>query len=96
LFRWLYMLDQKCSSAFESSASETWEQIVKIAGTHNDLIKLKCEKCKLHLTDAMDGRLGWKHIDPPSAVPVDHPCRYDYFLDCVVEDNRSRTALYTR
>ena len=96
LFRWMYLLDEKCSAVFAGSATDTWEQISKIAETHNEIVNLKCEKCKLHLIDACEGRLGWKHPDPPFAVPADHPCRYDFLLDWVVGENRSRTALYSR
>jgi hypothetical protein len=96
LFRWMYLLDEKCNSAFEGSVSDTWEQLVNVAASHNDLVKLKCEKSKLHLADASEGKLGWKHPDPPSTVSSNDPCRYDYFLDWVVEDNRGRAALYTR
>jgi hypothetical protein len=96
LFRWMYLLDEKCNAAFDGSVGDTWEQLVTVAASHNDLVKLKCEKSKLHLADAREGKLGWKHPDPPSTVSFDDPCRYDYFLDWVVEDNRSRAALYTR
>jgi len=96
LFRWMYLLDEKCNQVFAGSVSDTWEQISKIASTHNEIVNLKCEKCTLHLQDAFEGKLGWKHPDPPFAVPLDHPCRYDFLLDWVVGENRSRMALYGR
>ena len=96
LFRWLYLLDEKSSAIFEGKVNETWDQIAKIAKSHNEIVKLKCEKCTEHLAEACEGRLGWKHPDPPSLVPADHPCRYDFMLDWVVAENRSRTALYGR
>jgi hypothetical protein len=96
LFRWLYLLDEKCRAVFEGNVKETWEQIAKIAKSHNEIVKLKCEKSWQHVAEACEGRLGWKHPDPPSLVPADHPCRYDFMLDWVVAETRSRVALYNR
>jgi hypothetical protein len=96
LFRWLYLLDEKCSAVFDGSVNETWDQIAKIAGMHNEIVKMKCDKCVLHLSEACEGKVGWKHADPPSVVPADHPCRYDFLLDWVVGEGRSRAALYSR
>ena len=96
LFRWMYLLDEQCSAAFEGCARGTWEQITKIAGAHNELVSLKCEKCTQHILEVCEGKLGWKHPDPPSAVAADHPCRYDFLLDWVVAENRGRTSFYSR
>ena len=96
LFRWLYLLDEKCNAGFDGSVNETWDQIAKIAGMHNEIVKMKCDKCVLHLSEACEGKVGWKHADPPSVVPADHPCRYDFLLDWAVGEGRSRTALYSR
>jgi hypothetical protein len=96
LFRWLYLLDERSNTIFEGNVKNTWEEISKIAKTHNEIVQLKCDKCTQNLADACEGRLGWKHPDPPSLVPADHPCRYDFLLDWVVGENRSRGALYSR
>ena len=96
LFRWMYLLDEKCSAAFEDGVKDTWEKIANISGSHRDIVSMKCDKCMQHTLEVCAGKLGWKNEDPPSAVSADHPCRYDYLLDWVVAENRSRTALYNR
>ncbi len=96
LFRWMYLLDEKCSTAFDCGVKDTWEQIANIAAAHNEIVSLKCEKGIKHIFEVCEGKLGWKHSEPPSTVPADHPCRYDFLLDWVVAENRSRMALYSR
>jgi hypothetical protein len=96
LYRWMYLLDEKSSTVFESSVEDTWDKISKIAAEHNEIVNLKCEKSTQQLMEAYEGKLGWKHPEPPSVVAPDDPLRYDFLLDWVVGDNRSRMALYCR